>query len=215
MRVIVIIGLILLAIAMANLWWRWASGRRSLPCPTAFAWLLENPLMSGLIGTQLTLQRLALRPGQRVLEIGPGPGRLLIPAARRVLPGGRVVGLDIQPGMARRLVGRAAQAGLSNLHPVVGDARRLGLAPECFDLVFLCTVLGEFPERHVALGECWRVLKPGGVLSVSEIFPDPHFQSRRAVRRVAEAAGFRLQSIEGSWHFFTARFVKALPGGAG
>ncbi len=43
----------------------------------------------GQIGSdQTTLDRMGLQPGQRVLEVGPGPGRLLIPAARRVLPAG-------------------------------------------------------------------------------------------------------------------------------
>ncbi len=50
---------------------------------------------------------LGLRPGQRVLEVGPGPGKLLVPAARLVLPDGEAVGLELQPGMARRLAARA------------------------------------------------------------------------------------------------------------
>jgi len=99
MNLLIILGITFVGLIAINLWWRWASRRHSMPCPTFFAGALESPLMDWLIGTQTTIERLGLRPGQHVLEIGPGPGRLLIPAAQRVLPGGEVVGLDIQPGM--------------------------------------------------------------------------------------------------------------------
>jgi ubiquinone/menaquinone biosynthesis C-methylase UbiE len=72
----------------------------------------------------------------------------------------------------------------------------------------MCTVLGEIPEREAALRQCYAALKSGGTLSITEIFPDPHYQSREVVRRLAESAGFRLHEIVGSWYFFTANFVK-------
>jgi ubiquinone/menaquinone biosynthesis C-methylase UbiE len=202
------IGLLLLGLVAGNLLWRWSSRRRSLPCPTWFAWGLESSLMDKIMGTQTTLDRLGLQPGQRVLEIGPGPGRLLIPAARRVLPGGEVVGLDIQPGMIQRLKTRTVQAGVSNLTAILGDATQPHFPPESFDVVFLCTVLGEIPNREAVLRQCYAVLKPGGLLSITEIFPDPHYQSRATVRRLAEATGFRLQVMYGRWRFFTANFAK-------
>jgi hypothetical protein len=68
-------------LAAFSLAWRWASRIWSLPCPSVTAWRFENPLIRGL--TRTTLDRLGLRPGQKILEIGPGPGRLLIPAAQR------------------------------------------------------------------------------------------------------------------------------------
>jgi len=58
------------------------------------------------------------------------------------------------------------------------------------------------------LAQCFRALRPGGVLSITEMFPDPHYQSRSTVTRLAELAGFRLQSIQGGWWLFTANFVK-------
>ena len=202
------IGLFLLVLATVNLWWRWQSRRRSLPCPTWLAGGLESPLMEKLMGTQETLNRIGLQPGQRVLEVGPGPGRLLLPAARRVLPGGEVVGIDIQPGMVERLKARAAQADVSNLAVILGDATQPHVSPESFDVVYLCTVLGEIPDREAALRQCYAALKPGGRLSITEIFPDPHYQSRATVQRLAEAAGFRLHETHGRWYFFTTNFVK-------
>ena len=191
-----------------SLGWGWASRVWSLPCPTLLAWALDSRLYERITGTQVTLQRMGLRPGQRVLEVGPGTGRLLIPAAQRVLPGGEVVGIDIQPGMVERLKERAKRANVTNLTAILGDATQ-PIAPEgSFDLAFLVTTLGEIPDRAAVLAQCFRALKPGGVLSITEMFPDPHYQSRPTVKRLAEEAGFRLQSVQGGWWLFTANFVK-------
>lgn len=158
-------------------------------------------------GTEKTLDRIGLRRGQRVLELGPGPGRLLIPAARRVEPEGEVVGLDIQPQMIDRLRSRAAEAGVKNLTGIVGDAATT-VGPGEFDVVFLALTLGEIPDREAALRRSFEALRVGGILSVTEMFPDPHFVPRRTVHRLAERAGFRHVATHGSWPFFTANFVK-------
>jgi SAM-dependent methyltransferase len=191
-----------------NLGWRWASRRWSLPCPSSFAWFLENPIVQRVNGTRITLERLDLRPGQKILEIGPGPGRLLIPAAMRIMPDGEAVGIDIQPSMIERLKHRADQAGARNLKLIVGDATQTHLPEASVDLVFLCAVLGEIPDRARALAQCHRALKAGGRLCVTEMFGDPHYQSRVSIRHLAEGAGFRLQSIKGGWWLFTADFIK-------
>jgi ubiquinone/menaquinone biosynthesis C-methylase UbiE len=207
-RVVWIALALVAAFAALNLGWRWASRRWSLPCPAFLAWLLDNRFLQRLNGTATTLDRLGLQPGQRVLEIGPGPGRLLLPAARRVLPGGEAVGLDIQPAMIERLSARAKQAGIINLTAIVGDAAELHFPEASFDLVFLCAVLGVIPDRAAALAQAYRALKPRGVLSITEMAGDPHYQRRSAVQRLALAAGFQPRSVRGSWWFFTADFVK-------
>jgi ubiquinone/menaquinone biosynthesis C-methylase UbiE len=188
--------------------WRWASRVWSLPCPSLLAGSLESPFFGRFNGARTTVERLGLRPGQKILEIGPGPGRLLIPAAKRVLPGGEAVGIDIQQKMLDRLKVRAEQANVTNLRMIHGDATKQHVPEASFDLVYLCTVLGEIPDRPTALAECYRALKPGGVLSITEMFGDPHYQSRSTVRRLAEAAGFRPRSVYGNWLRFTADFVK-------
>jgi len=67
--------------------------------------------------------------------------------------------------------------------------------------------LGEIPDR-AALAESYKALAPSGVLSITEIFGDPHDQSRSTVKRLAEEAGFCFDSIQGHSWFFTATFVK-------
>jgi ubiquinone/menaquinone biosynthesis C-methylase UbiE len=208
MPFLLILGGLLIGAAVIALVWRWLSRTYHLPCPTWFAWFLEGRWADASPLTRSTLDRLGLQPGQRVLEVGPGPGRLLIPAARRVLPGGEVVGLDIQPGMLEKLKNHAARNGVSNLAAVLGDATQPHFPPESFDLVYLCTVLGEIPDRAAALRQCHAVLKPGGVLSITEIIPDPHYQPFPKVKQLAQAAGFELRQVYGLWAYFTANFVK-------
>ena len=208
MKAFQILLLFLMTLVGVGLIWRGLSRRRSLPCPTWMSGFVEGRLMDRVLGTKTTLDRIGLRPGMRVLEVGAGPGRLLIPAARRVLPGGEVVGFDIQSGMIELLKARAAQAGISNLTATLGDAMQLNNMRKDFDVVYLCTVLGEIPDRQAALRQCYAALKPGGKLSITEIFLDPHYQSRSTVKHLAKVAGFQLRDMYGSWYFFTANFVK-------
>lgn len=80
----------------------------------------------------------------------------------------------------------------ANLEAVLGDVTQPHFPPRSFDVIYLCTVLGEIPDREAALKQCHEALKPGGRLSTTEIFPDPHYQSRTTVQRLANAAGFKL-----------------------
>ena len=122
--IIAVLVVALLAICAAiSLTWRWGSRRTLLPCPSSMAWMLQGSFVDWWTATARTLDRIGLQPGNRVLEVGPGPGRLLIPAAERVLPGGEVVGLDVQQGMIDRLRKRAAST--SNLAVVLGNAERM------------------------------------------------------------------------------------------
>jgi ubiquinone/menaquinone biosynthesis C-methylase UbiE len=207
-QAILIVVTVIATVTLIFVGWRWASRVWSLPCPSLVGWALESSFYERITGTAKTLDRIGLKPGQRVLEVGPGPGRLLIPAARRVLPGGEVVGIDIQPGMVERLKERANAATLTNLTAILGDATQPIVPEASFDLALLVTTLGEIPDRAAALAQCFRALKSGGILSVSEMLPDPHYQSKATVKRLAEATGFQLQSVEGGMWLFTANFVK-------
>ena len=207
-QAILIVIAVVATVVVIFVGWRWASRVWSLPCPSLVGWALESPFYGRITGTEKTLERIGLQPGQRVLEIGPGPGRLLIPAAQRVLPGGEVVGIDIQSGMIERLKARAKAANITNLTAILGDATQPIVPEASFDVAFLVTTLGEIPDRAAALAQCFRALKSGGVLSISEMLPDPHYQSKATVKRLAEAAGFQLQSVEGGMWLFTANFVK-------
>lgn len=171
------------------LWWRYAARRRSLPCPAAFAGLLDHPFSRWI---PPSLDKLEFAPGLKVLDAGCGPGRLTLPAARAVGPDGLVVALDLQPGMLRRLEQRLARAGIANVRPLLADLARSPLRLNTFDRALLVTALGEIPDRDAALDAIHDALKPGGILSITEILPDPHYQRRATVLSLAAAAGFEV-----------------------
>ena len=110
--------------------------------------------------------------------------------------------------MLEKLQTRAARQGVSNLTLVLGDATEPHFNPGTIDLVYLCTALGEIPDRLATLEQSYEVLRSDGRLSITEMFQDPHYQSRSTVRQLAEAAGFRLETAIGPWYFYTANFVK-------
>lgn len=187
----------------------WEVVRRGTnPCPVWLAWWLESPLANRLAGTTATLRSIGPRPGQRALEIGPGPGRLLLPVARLVAPGGSATGLELQPAMVERLRQRAERAGITNLTVVPGNAIEPHFAPESFDLVYLCTVLGEISDPAAALRHSHAALAPGGTLSITEIRFDPHYLPLATVQRLAEAAGFRFERVDRALGRCTATFTR-------
>jgi len=186
------------AIVLVAVVWRLASRRRSLPCPVWLRWLVEldNPFTK-TNRAAFIVGSLELVGGMNVLDAGCGPGRLTVPLARAVGANGRVVALDVQPGMLARARAKAEAAGLANvefLEAALGDG---ALPVEHFDRAVLVTVLGEIPDRAAALAELFRALKPGGILAVVEVIFDPHYQSRATVAGLAGAAGFSERAFFG------------------
>jgi ubiquinone/menaquinone biosynthesis C-methylase UbiE len=199
---------VLLAVVFIGLLWRLASRRWALPCPSWLVPLLENPYVGALAGSRLLLDRAGVAPGMSVLDVGSGPGRLTLPAAARVGATGFVLAMDIQPAMIRRLEQRMAEQGATNVKTLLAGVGEGKLEPATFDRVFLVTVLGELLEPNAALREIHEALEPGGILSVTELLPDPHYRSRRKVRRLAEEAGFHFVELFGSWLSFTMNVAR-------
>jgi 2-polyprenyl-3-methyl-5-hydroxy-6-metoxy-1,4-benzoquinol methylase len=199
----IVLGL-LGAIALVAGIWRLASSRHSLPCPAWLGWLVEldNPF-TRTNRAAVIVERLDLQPGMAVLDAGCGPGRLAIPIARQIGPQGEVTAMDIQAGMLRRAREKARAANLANIQFLEAGLGEGKLGHNRFDRAVLVTVLGELPDRETALREIFAALKPGGILSVTEVIFDPHFQSRQSVARLARAAGYREQGFHGNRIAFT------------
>jgi ubiquinone/menaquinone biosynthesis C-methylase UbiE len=156
-----------------------------------------------------TLERFRLKPGDAVLELGPGPGYFTIEASGIVGAEGRVLCLDIQPEMVSMLGRRLEEHGIANAHPLVGDALNLPLAESSVDAAFLVAVLGEIPDRPRALAELRRVLKPGGVLSFMETLTDPDYMFQDSLRDLCRACGFNFLDQGGQFLGYTMCFTAA------
>ena len=189
--------------------WRLASRRETLPCPTWLGWLVEldNPVFRNN-SARAIIQQLDLQSGMKVLDLGCGPGRLTLPLARRVGPQGEVTAVDIQVGMLQRTRAKAQSENLRNIRYLQVSAGEGKLTRSTYDRAVLVTVLGEIPDRHAALKEIFDVLKPGGLLSITEVIADPHFQRRSTVRELAGAVGFKEKHCYGNRFAFTLNLEK-------
>jgi len=170
-------------------WLRERYGRGG-PFPASQAGALLNPLRGPIQPARECLESFGVYRGQTVLELGPGPGYFTIEATRIVGPNGRVVCIDIQREMLAILRRRLRDHGVTNAHPLTGDATRLPLADGAVDVAFLVTVLGEIPDRPAALLELRRVLRLGGVLAVMETLRDPDYVLEATLSDLCRACGF-------------------------
>ena len=109
-----------------------------------------------------------------------------------------MLAVDLQPQDARAGEGKAAAAGVGNVEFLLAGLGQGKIPAGRFDRALLSWVLGEIPDRLSALREIHAALKPGGFLLVSEVLPDPHYQSLAKVKALAEECGFRAGAYYGN-----------------
>jgi ubiquinone/menaquinone biosynthesis C-methylase UbiE len=171
--------------AAAAAWWY----ADSAPYPYAQRKILDLPLPF------LTNRRLdallGVRPGERVLEIGPGTGLQALHVAGLLGDKGRLDIVDVQDQMLDHVIRRAKRAGITSVAAAKADARQLPFPGATFDAAYLVTVLGEIPDPAAAVRELRRVLKPTGRIVVGE-FLDRHYVPIVSLLSYGNAAGLEL-----------------------
>ena len=128
----------------------------------------DNPLLPLFRNPYKLLEKAGLRSGQKVLEVGCGPGFFTIPAAKIVGVKGLVYAVDIHPLAIERVKKKIKREGIKNVKPILANASDTGLADSSIDLAFI------FGIRYVAGGlgsvisEMQRILKSGAILSLEK-----------------------------------------------
>ncbi|HMA27501.1 MAG: class I SAM-dependent methyltransferase [Solirubrobacterales bacterium] len=187
----------------AALWWR----KHPSACPYGQRFWVEAP--HPLITRARLREVLDPKPGERILEVGPGTGYYTLEMAEWVKPDGRVDILDLQQEMLEHTMRSATERGLDNITPTQADASAMPYEDGTYDAAFLVTVLGEIPDQDAALRELARVLRPGGRLVVGELLGDPHYVRLAPMRLRASGAGLSYESRAGNAMGYFARFAKS------
>jgi ubiquinone/menaquinone biosynthesis C-methylase UbiE len=147
-----------------------------------------------------------LEPGMTVVDLGCGSGYYARKMAPKVLPDGKVLGVDIQPEMLEIMMQLVEREGVENVVPVLGDEKDPKLPQGDVDWIILADVYHEFQYPEEMLGKMLASLKPGGRVCLLE-YRDEEFRQashikpehRMTVKDVLKewnAAGFELIDLQ-------------------
>jgi ubiquinone/menaquinone biosynthesis C-methylase UbiE len=114
-----------------------------------------------------TVERLALQPGARVLDVGCGTGASAIPAAEQVGPKGKVIAVDLADRLLENARRKAATLKLENIEFRLGDMENLGYPDQYFDAVVCVFAIFFVPDVTRQVRELWRMVRPNGRLAIT------------------------------------------------
>jgi arsenite methyltransferase len=155
-----------------------------------------------------------LREGETVLDLGSGAGLDCFRAARIVGEMGKVIGVDMTHEMLRLARTNQVKVGLDNVEFRLGEIEHLPVADASVDVIISNCVINLSPDKPQVFREAYRVLKPGGRLTVSDIVTDGPLSETlreslsawagcvsgaldfRDYRAAIEAAGFEAVEVE-------------------
>jgi ubiquinone/menaquinone biosynthesis C-methylase UbiE len=179
-------------------------------CPWWLGWSLTLPMRRWLSDPEAVLGDF-VRAGDRVLEIGPGPGFYTVPLARRVGESGKVVCVDVQQRMLDSLRRRLTRRDLAHrieTHCSASGSAWLEGRQASMDRAVLLYVLHEVPEPRQMLAEVYAALRPGGRLLLVE--PKHHCSPELFATEVSAAGQVGFRDISNQAWPYLAKFQSAL-----
>lgn len=133
-----------------------------------------------------TVERLALSPGTRVLDVACGTGASALPAAEAVGHGGKVIGVDLSEKLLELARREASNLNLCNIEFRMGDMENLGFQDGIFDAVVCVFGIFFLQDMEKQVRELWRMVKPGGRLAITTRGPrfyEPAYENwKQAIR---------------------------------
>lgn len=188
--------------------------------------LLEREGRAATALPEQVLNKMELKNGDVVADIGAGTGFYTRRIARRLEPGGRVLAVDIQQEMLDLLMADADERGLANVVPVLGGVDDPKLPPGGVDWVLLVDVYHEFSDPEPMLEKIKESLRPGTgrvalleyraepALDIVARIPRDHKMTFEEVVTEWQAAGFELEVLYGflpQQHFFVFKVGEPEP----
>jgi ubiquinone/menaquinone biosynthesis C-methylase UbiE len=132
----------------------------------ALAWGTDKQAMSDKIA-----EMLAIKPGDKVAEIGAGNGAMAVRMARKVGPNGHIYATEIDPARIKQIHERARKARLDNVTVVAATPTNSGLAPGCCDAAYMVDVYHHVTDPAATDASIFGALKPGARLLINDFPP--------------------------------------------
>ncbi len=130
---------------------------------------LPKQSLESFAGVGCPFKANVIKPGQTVLDVGSGSGTDVLLAAEMVGSCGKVWAMDLTPAMRDKLQKTLDDKQITNVEIIEGDAEKIPLESECIDVVTSNGVLNLVAEKRRAIGEIFRVVKPGGYVQIADI----------------------------------------------
>jgi len=128
-----------------------------------------NPDADLGLGCGLPTQFAQIKEGDVVIDLGSGAGNDCFIARAETGATGKVIGIDFTPAMIDKARANAEKLGFNNVEFRQGDIEDMPLTSNKADVVVSNCVLNLVPNKHKVFSEIYRVLKPGGHFSISDI----------------------------------------------
>ncbi len=205
--ILIIVGAFLLYQVLSRI-------RRKLyhfPAPAFIGRFLDSDLRRRVQPPDKLIERSGIKTGMTVIDLGCGSGAFTTFVARAVGKQGKVYAVDIQPAMLRQMERKLAKSenqDITNIELRQASAYELPFEDESIDLAYMVAVLPEIPDRGRTLREIRRVLRPDGILAVTEFLPDPDYPWRSTTIKICQREGFIVDASTGNLWNYTVRFRK-------
>lgn len=180
--------------------------KRGALFPPNLAFTLLIPLRNIFLSPKKLIQRLQLKPDHQVLEVGPGPGYFSLPVAR-ALPQGKLILADVQRDMLAKAEKRLSKRKITNVEYHHCNGVDFPFPANSFHRIFLVTVLGEVENKEQYAREFHRLLRPGGILSISEQAGDADQMTAAEIITLFEKHGLRKLRVYGTKRNYTVNLV--------
>src|SRR5437764_12531747 len=128
-----------------------------------------NPDADLGLGCGLPTHFAKIKKGDVVIDLGSGAGNDAFIARHETGESGKVIGIDFTPAMIEKARKNSEQRGFNNVEFRQGDIEKMPVTSNAADVIVSNCVLNLVPNKHKVFSEVYRILKPGGHFSISDI----------------------------------------------